>query len=812
MNEHTATLGSGTLPDFRALFEGSPNLYLVLDPNLVIVAVNDAYCAATMTLREQIVFRHLFDVFPDNPDDANADGVSNLRASLMRALRNRRPDLMPTQKYDIPRPDGTFEERHWSPLNSPVLGQHGEVLWIIHRVEDVTEQVRSRAKESDAQNIIAQLTATNAELARRNRENAELQRDLVLKSEEIQSTSTFLNLIVENIPAMVAVKDAADLRFVLLNRHGEELTGISREESLGKNDYDFFSTEQADFFARLDRETLASGELKVIPEERIDTRHKGVRTLRTHKLPVPDEHGRPKYLLAMSEDITDRINAERALRYSEALSSGLMRASPDAIMAVDASGRIILASDRFRSMFGYEPEALIGQPANILIPPDQHQEQQDRARKALESGTGTVEDLVGLRRDGTTFPVEASLSGYRSDRGPLVVISLRDISDRKAVEVQLRQAQKMEAIGNLTGGLAHDFNNLLSVVIGNLDLLREDLSSQPAADALAHEALESALRGAELTKRLLAFARRQPLQPRTIDVNDLVAGISKLLSRTMGDNIQIRLQPGYDVAPVTVDPAQLENCLVNLVANARDAMPRGGELTISTDNRNLDEDYVSLHPGLAAGEYTLIEVADTGSGMPPEVMEKIFEPFFTTKREGKGTGLGLAMVFGFMKQSGGHINVYSEQGVGTTFRLYLPHADAAVETTSATLETLNLGGPETILAVEDNPRLRALVVKQLTAMGYRCFEAETGPEALAVLERETVDLLFTDVIMPGGMSGYELGREAKTRWPDIKVLLTSGFPEEHINGNGQPPWNMRLLTKPYRKEDLARTLREVLTE
>jgi PAS domain S-box-containing protein len=677
MNELTSSLGAGILPDFRALFENTPNLYLVLDPDLVIVAVNDAYCAATMTMREQIVFRRLFDVFPDNPDDTAADGVSNLRASLTRVLRNRRPDLMPTQRYDIPRPDGGFEERFWSPLNTPVLGQHGEVRWILHRVDDVTEQVRSRAKEADAEQIIAQLTATNAELARRNRENLE----------------------------------------------------------------------------------LSSGRAK-----------------------------------------------------AEALTVGLMLASPDAVMAVDAAGRIVLASDRFRPMYGYAPADLVGQPATILIPPEEREAQSARAREVLASGSGTIEDIMGLRRDGTTFPVEASLSGYRSDDGPLVVIALRDISDRKAVEDQLRQAQKMEAIGSLTGGIAHDFNNLLSVVIGNLDLLREDLGGHPIADGLAAEALEAALRGAELTKRLLAFARRQPLQPRVVDVNDLVAGISRLLSRTVGGNVQVRLQPGYGVAPVTVDPAQLENCLVNLVVNARDAMPGGGELTISTDNRHLDADYVGMHPGLAAGDYTLIEVADTGAGMPSDVMEKIFEPFFTTKREGKGTGLGLAMVFGFMKQSGGHINVYSEVGVGTTFRLYLPQAVGAAGATVAGEAGAVHGGPETVLAVEDNPGLRALVVKQLTGLGYRCFEAENGPAALAILERETVDLLFTDVIMPGGMSGYELGREAKSRWPAIKVLLTSGFPEEKINGNAQPPWNMRLLIKPYRKEDLARTLREVLAE
>lgn len=640
--------------------------------------------------------------------------------------------------------------------------------------------------------------------------------DFRARAAELRNSSAFLDLIIENIPAMVAVKDAQDLRFLLGNRAGDELTGYPQSEVLGKTDFDLFPREQAEAFVAFDREILASGELRVVPEEVITTRYKGKRTLRTLKMPVLDEHGRPKYLLAMSEDITERKAAEAALRASEALFGSLMSVSPDAVMAVDGEGRIVLANERFRTMYGYGPEELIGKNAAMLTPPPALEDNMRRAREALKAsagGAGAVQSLDGLRRDGTAFSTEASLSEHMTDNGRIVVISIRDVTERKAVEAQLRQAQKMEAIGNLTGGLAHDFNNLLSVIIGNIDLLREHLTALPGADELAGEALAAALRGAELTKRLLAFARRQPLQPKLIDVNELVVGISKLLTRTMGDNFEIRQRLGQGVWPVAVDPTQLENCLVNIVANARDAMPRGGALVITTDNRHLDGDYVSMHPDLASGDYALIEVTDTGSGMPKEVLDRVFEPFFTTKQEGRGTGLGLSMVFGFMKQSGGHINVYSEVDVGTTFRLYLPRAAGIALRAEASLpEPTATGGLETVLAVEDNPRLRSLVVKQLTQLGYRCLEAEDGPSALAVLETEPVDLLFSDVIMPGGMSGYDLGRAVVTRWPNIKVLLTSGFPEEKLNGNGQPPWNMRLLLKPYRKADLASILREVLDQ
>jgi CheY-like chemotaxis protein len=370
----------------------------------------------------------------------------------------------------------------------------------------------------------------------------------------------------------------------------------------------------------------------------------------------------------------------------------------------------------------------------------------------------------------------------------------------------------MEAIGQLTGGLAHDFNNLLGIIIGNLDLLRDLHRGDSDADEFASEALQAALRGADLTRRLLAFARRQPLQPQSIDVNELVAGTTKLLRRTLGEAIEITLELGDDLWSIIADPAQLEASLANLATNARDAMPRGGRLMIATSNRHLDADYAAEHPEVTAGDYVLIEMSDTGTGMPPDVMRRIFEPFYTTKERDKGTGLGLSMVFGFLKQSGGHINVYSEEGVGTTFRLYLPRAAAAAPGRERAPSALARGGGEVVLAVEDNASLRRVVVRQLKELGYSVLEAETAISALALLEREKVDLLFTDIVMPGDCDGFELARTALTRWPGIKVVLTSGFPEAKLNGRLGGTPDARLLSKPYRKEDLARVLREVLDQ
>ncbi len=387
------------------------------------------------------------------------------------------------------------------------------------------------------------------------------------------------------------------------------------------------------------------------------------------------------------------------------------------------------------------------------------------------------------------------------------------IARQHEIEAQLRQAQKMEAIGNLTGGMAHDFNNLLGVIIGNLDLLRGKprggAAIDPEIDQLSGEALDAALRGADLTKRLLAFARRQPLQPQRIDINEHVSGISKLVGRTLGDDVEIKLDLGADVWPVIVDPAQLEATLINIINNARDAMPTGGRLTIATSNRILDEDYVSLHPELAPGSYVLIELSDTGTGIPPDVLSRIFEPFFTTKEQGKGTGLGLSMVFGFMKQSEGHINVYSETGHGTTFRLYLPRVTDRKMAPVVTKTSTPVGN-ETVLAVEDNESLRRVVVRQLTDLGYRVIEAQDGASALSTLESEKVDLVFTDIVMPGGWNGYTLAKHALERWPALKVLLTSGFPETRFGTESQASSNLHLLTKPYRRDDLARAVREIL--
>jgi signal transduction histidine kinase len=377
---------------------------------------------------------------------------------------------------------------------------------------------------------------------------------------------------------------------------------------------------------------------------------------------------------------------------------------------------------------------------------------------------------------------------------------------------QLRQAQKMEAIGRLTGGIAHDFNNLLGVITTNLDLLIERIESDIESAELAREALGGALRGAELTQRMLAFARKQPLHPMPVDLNELLPGMATILKRTLGAHINVEIVPGEALWPALCDRSQVEDAILNLSINARDAMPDGGRLMVETTNIHLDEDYTRIQDNLAAGDYVMLAVSDTGTGMSPDVIERAFEPFFSTKPTGRGTGLGLSMVYGFAKQSGGHVKIYSELGHGTTVRLYLPRAvDKAPVPNSNTERSAQPRGHETILVVEDDPNLRLVVVRLLRGLGYVVREAENAAGALTVLAADPeIALLFTDVVMPGGMTGLELASAALDQRSDLKVLLTSGYSESFVaNGNGGLE-GVFLITKPYRKQDLAAKLREIL--
>jgi signal transduction histidine kinase/ActR/RegA family two-component response regulator len=392
-------------------------------------------------------------------------------------------------------------------------------------------------------------------------------------------------------------------------------------------------------------------------------------------------------------------------------------------------------------------------------------------------------------------------------------------ADIERLNTRLLQSQRLEAVGQLTGGVAHDFNNLLTVVLGNADLLAESCAGDPLRKPLADMIVEAAQRGAALTQQLLAFARRQPLAPTVADLNQRIASLDTMLRRTLGEHVEIEFVRGGGLWPASVDVAQFDSALLNLCLNARDAMPAGGKLTLETANAALDAHYAAEHPEVLVGQYVMVAISDTGCGIEPALQARVFEPFFTTKEKGKGTGLGLAMVYGFARQSGGHVAIYSEPGHGTTVKLYLPRANPPGALASAgaaagaepVADPELRGGHECVLVVEDDDAVRQLACQELRALGYEVLQAASGPEALPLLRGDRrIELLFTDVVMPGGLSGRDLADEARRHRPDLRVLYTSGYTDNAIVHHGRLDAGVQLLAKPYRRADLARAVRLAL--
>jgi PAS domain S-box-containing protein len=422
-----------------------------------------------------------------------------------------------------------------------------------------------------------------------------------------------------------------------------------------------------------------------------------------------------------------------------------------------------------------------------------------------------VYETVHKRNDGSTYDVEIQLQLTRAEAPPVFVAIVQDITEIRAQQEQLRQSQKMDALGQLTGGVTHDFNNLLTVITGNLEVLEARVRENDQRQLIS-EAKEATKLGADLTRRLLAFARRQPLNPKIIDLNEQLMGMSDWLHRTLGEEIQIKTVLADDLDKTLVDPSQVENAVLNLAINARDAMANGGKLTIETANVELDREYTAIQADVSPGNYVVLSLSDTGSGIPQEIQDHIFEPFFTTKEEKAGAGLGMSMVYGFAKQSGGHITIQSELGFGTTVDLYLPsarHIDEVAAASDTPAKILKASG-ETVLVVEDNQRVRRVTVRRLTDLGYIVLEAEDGEAALEVLQGEqNIDLLFSDLLMPG-ITGGELAREALRLRPEIKILLTSGYPGDVAIRKGWLDEGAPLLMKPYSKTELIENIRGAL--
>ena len=523
-------------------------------------------------------------------------------------------------------------------------------------------------------------------------------------------------------------------------------------------------------------------------------------------------------LIGTLSDITKKHALTEQVALNEARFRGFLESSPDALVITDQAGLIVMASQRVEAVFGYKPEEIIGGPHGTLVPTHHRKAHAGHLRDFFDApevrDMGTGQELKGRRKDGSEFPIEVRLSPYRAPEGLFVIAAVRDITQRQHAHEQLRQAQKMEAVGELTGGVAHDFNNLLTTILGNVELLEwGDRGIDVETTALIAAIRWAGQRAALLTQQLLAFSRKQPLKPEVTDLSVLIAMMSDMLRQTLGDGIIVEAAQPSGLWPCFVDGNQFENAMLNIAINARDAMPSGGKLTIEISNTILDDDYAAVNDDLRAGPYVMIAVGDKGEGMTEETLQRAFDPFYTTKPAGHGTGLGLSQVYGFVKQSGGHVKISSEVGHGSTVRIYLPrhHPSGEPEITSAALPvTARVRGTETVLVVEDEVSVRDFSGAALTRLGYHVLAADSAAAALTIIAREPgITLLFTDIGLPA-VNGRQLADEARRRFPGLKVLFTTGYAPSATAHDGTLDPDMNTLAKPFTIDKLAKKVRDVL--
>ncbi|MEO7358750.1 MAG: PAS domain S-box protein [Gemmatimonadaceae bacterium] len=510
------------------------------------------------------------------------------------------------------------------------------------------------------------------------------------------------------------------------------------------------------------------------------------------------------------------IKDETQSRQIDELLQSVLDNALDVIVSVGASGNVESFNQAGQRLFGYEQSEVIGHSVTLILPDTKSEGTSGKIPWYLSAMTGRVNTLerqmVGRRSDGSRIPLEVAFSAFELNGALHYTGILRDLTEKSALEAQLRQSQKMEAFGQLAGGVAHDFNNLLTIIIGCSDMLLPSLQRSDPAHELVTDIRTAGDRAAALTRQLLAFSRRQLLEPKIINLNETVADVEKMLRRLIGEDVLLASNLDASLQPVRVDPGQIEQVLVNLAVNARDAMPHGGQLTIETRNVVWTEEYCRVHLGYMPGRYVMISMTDTGTGMTPDVKRRVFEPFFTTKGAGKGTGLGLATVFGIVRQSGGQVNLYSEVNVGTSLQVYLPAIEQSneAEPVRENLDAMRMGS-ETILLVEDEEAVRKIAKLALESHGYSVVEASSGAEALAIAEKfgKPIDLVISDVVMPG-MSGRQFAETLRKKRTDFRLLFISGYTDDAVVRHGIVQADEAFLQKPFSPNTLARKVREVL--
>ena len=629
--------------------------------------------------------------------------------------------------------------------------------------------------------------------------------------------------LLNNLPVMLHCMDGSG-RMVSANTAWCEALGYQAEDIVGRSFSEFLPVESrsrlvTDIYPKfLITSTYRGGEIL------IQRKDGSLATVLLSMTAYRGDKGRLERSVCLLEDITDKKLAAMATPKSDPRFKAAFASAAHGLAVVSVDGNIENANAALATLLRRNDLDSGAVSFESLVHVEDRAPFLDGLRKLLSGDMPVLQqELRFVVEQAGSITCSASTALVKNDGGETVqlVVQLNDLSERNKVSAQLQRAQKMEAIGQLTGGLAHDFNNLLTVIIGNLQLLEGKLPTDDKSVKRLDEAIGAARKGSDLTRQLLAVARKQDLAPSEVGINQLVRGMEPLLARALGENVELHVETSPGEATSIIDASQLESSILNLAINARDAMEQGGRLTIETQNVELDQFYAAKHAEVTAGPYVMVAVSDNGCGMSAELLDKVFQPFFTTKPQGQGTGLGLSMVYGFIKQSGGHISVYSEVGHGTSVKMYLPRkatqATPLAGPTTAAAEQPMAEAPKAqrktkILVVEDQEAVRAVACGFLEDFGYEVVEAGDGFQALAVLQEEQgIDLMFSDVVMPGGMNGFDLAQAAQSLRPDLKIVHTSGYPKGAMVHQDEPRFKEGfIIMKPYRRDDLQKIIKDAL--
>jgi two-component system cell cycle sensor histidine kinase/response regulator CckA len=627
--------------------------------------------------------------------------------------------------------------------------------------------------------------------------------------ESLKKSEAHLRTLVHTIPDLVWLKDPQGV-YLACNSKFERLYGAKEEDIIGKTDYNFVDKESADFFREHDKRAMDRGEPSINEEEVVFAVDGHREILETIKTPMFSSNRELIGVLGIGRDITERKRAEQE---REMLIAAIEQAG-EMITLTDSNGIIKYVNPAFERMTGYHREEIIGQSPRLFDSDKPEEAAFQRKWKTVSSGRSWTGRTVYKRKDGTYFTVDASLSPIRNASGEIVgyVSVKRDVTESLRLEAQVQQAQKMESVGRLAGGVAHDYNNMLNVILGSAELALNKLSPDDPIQSYLRAIIDAGNRSAAITSQLLAFARKQTISPKILDLNETVEGMLKMIRRLIGEHIDLVWIPKANLWQVKMDPSQMDQILVNLCVNARDAISDVGKVIIETENVTFDEDFCADHAGFIPGAFVLLSVSDNGSGIDREVLDHIFEPFFTTKTAGQGSGLGLATAYGIVKQNNGFINAYSEPGSGTTIKLYLPQHEGSAEVIGMkNTIALPMSHGETILLVEDEAVMMEVARVMLESLDYKVLAAASPNEAIDVSKQydDKIDLLITDVVMPQ-MNGRELSDRLKTLLPAIKILFMSGYTANVIAHQGVLEKGIDFIQKPFSMHDLAVKIRMVL--